>query len=331
MKIHVCGWSGKRNLGDDAYQLAFPKLFPQHDFAFSDTITPETDAQAVVLGGGDVLHPSFLKQLSHTALPAYAISVNVSDHLTKTVSKRFQQILVRDEYSVSALAERDIAADYMPDVALALKGDPENGKKLIQQMFQSEGREQYNKTVLVVINSHLLSDADHASSALEQITFLKFSYDLAIVMDSTPASFILVPFGTSMPWDDRISNAFVMSKCKFWKKNLVCYQPLSVTEALDMISAADAVMSSRLHSSIFSCTNHVPFVDITHNHKNQWFLETIRKTDWSVPYRRFDPEHCKTLLNQFLFDSEPYILELEMIDKVQQNILREKVANVCIF
>ena len=56
-----------------------------------------------------------------------------------------------------------------------------------------------------------------------------------------------------MPWDDRVSNGMVASFCKFWKKNVVLYDELEVQDALDIISAADVVISSRLHSTIFSC------------------------------------------------------------------------------
>src|SRR5207249_4018803 len=103
------------------------------------------------------------------------------------------------------------------------------------------------------------------------VDFTKFSYDLAWVSDNTACSFVFMPFGTEMPHDDRTSNAFVSSRIKFWQKNSVIYDKLTVQETLDLVSACDAMISTRLHSSIFSVLAGVPLLDVTHNHKNKWF------------------------------------------------------------
>lgn len=327
MKASVLGWYSKQNIGDEAFTFAFPLFLPHVDFTFSNYLS-HSNADAVILGGGDVMQRPFLKQLEGIQKPLYAISVNASDQLDDVTAKRFKKILVREYHSLKTLQDKGIDAEYMPDLAFLLEGNKENGKRLIKHAFQVEERDHYSKVVSVIINCHLFSDSDRSATASDQFTFLKFCYDLAAVIDNTNASFLFIPFCTSMPWDDRIANAVVMSKCKFWKKNVILYKPPQVRETLDMIAASDAVISSRLHSSIFSTASCVPFIDITHNHKNQWFLETINKTEWSCHYRRFDLERCKNLLNNFLSSPNEHISALRSINKMQREIITQKAIDV---
>jgi polysaccharide pyruvyl transferase WcaK-like protein len=166
----------------------------------------------------------------------------------------------------------------------------------IKPYFQN--RDLYQKKVVCVYNAHL--SVVQGQLARDQLNFLKVTNDLADIIDRTAASFVFIPFGNDDPWNDRITNSWLASKCKFWKKNFVIYDKISFQQALDIIASADAVISTRLHASIFSCVAKVPFIDITHHDKNLGFLQTVGLEDWSIPYWRFNYEKCLTLLNEFL-------------------------------
>jgi hypothetical protein len=105
---------------------------------------------------------------------------------------------------------------------------------------------------------------------------------------------------TMAPNDDRMSNAFVGGRVKFYRKNYVVYQKLSVQTTLDVLSCAQAVISTRLHSTIFSAISGVPFIDLTHHDKNLGFIRTLGKPEWSVPLWDFSSSSFNRLLGGFV-------------------------------
>jgi polysaccharide pyruvyl transferase WcaK-like protein len=284
MKITVLGWYGHGNVGDESYKASFPLLFPNDQLLFTNLIKPEHhDSDLFILGGGAVLEEPFIQQLrpfkNKIALSVTANKNNLQD---------FKQVFVRDVKSYQA-----IPSVLMPDAAFLLNPTQNDA---IKPYFQN--RDLYQKKVVCVYNAHL--SVVQGQLARDQLNFLKVTNDLADIIDRTAASFVFIPFGNDDPWNDRITNSWLASKCKFWKKNFVIYDKISFQQALDIIASADAVISTRLHASIFSCVAKVPFIDITHHDKNLGFLQTVGLEDWSIPYWRFNYEKCLTLLNEFL-------------------------------
>lgn len=86
--------------------------------------------------------------------------------------------------------------------------------------------------------------------------------------------------------------------------------------------AADAVISTRLHSTIFSITAHTPFIDITHNHKNAALLATVDKQQYSVPYEGFDVEKVQQMLKHLLWNRESTEKELQSLVDKQRALLK---------
>jgi polysaccharide pyruvyl transferase WcaK-like protein len=309
--INVLGFYGKHNVGDESYKLSFPKIFPQRQFEFTSKI--DNEPEQCILGGGNVISDHFLDQIYKLKCPKLSMSVSITKNDPIDRLNIFGKILVRDFASQELLKQHNIQSEYAPDFAFILEPQP------IDLTPYFAGKDQYEKKVAVVLNSYLLSDGSWL--AREFINFERVVLELASVFDTTPASFIFVPFSTGEPFDDRVSNAWLSSRCKFWKKNVVIYEPLDPQTTLNIISSVDAVISSRLHSSIFSCIAGKPFIDLTHHSKNLKFLESIYKKDWSVSYWHFDSSKFTSLLNGFLFDSKDYYTELETITKQHRKIL----------
>jgi polysaccharide pyruvyl transferase WcaK-like protein len=319
--IQVIGWYDKGNCGDESYKLSFPKLFPSYDFTFSDKIC--NTAGAHVLGGGDIVCEAFinvLKSANNKHIMSATMSnpdVDISD---------FRNVWLRDNRSIEIAAKSGIKAHYCPDFAFALKGDAERGRRITKALFKSDGADHYSKTVAVIINGHL--SGDHQQRADEQVAFQHMSYKLAKMMDTTNASFIFLPFGTKQPWDDRTANANVASKCKFFKKNTIVYSPLDVQNTLDVIAGVDAVISTRLHASIFAIASETPFIDITHNHKNLGLLETLNLMELSVSYGGFDAKRAAEILNRLLMNGGKIRDALADVATQQRSKLREFVQYV---
>src|SRR5581483_4131072 len=148
--IQVLGWTNKDNIGDEAYKLAFPKLFNK-EFSFSEKIQgkPET----VILGGGDVLYPSFFKTLSTVpTAKKYAFSVNIRpEHLESL--HIFDHILCRN--FIDLRPDNNPKIQFCPDFAFALEANKDNGKALVQSLFKEYRADLYDNLVIVVLNSFL--------------------------------------------------------------------------------------------------------------------------------------------------------------------------------
>jgi len=303
MKILVLGWYGHHNCGDESYKDTFRVLFPNHQLTFTENLT-QASVEAhdvIILGGGNVLRRGFIDQLLpfRNSKKIYGFSLGIEEPPTDDLSF-FTHIYARDAATLAKLQELNLPCSFLPDTALILQGDPVKGKAWIKKKFENEKCDLYSNIITVVVNSYMLH-GDLNGLARDAFSFIKFSYDFARVIDETPASFIFIPFGTQLPFDDRTTNAWVASKCKFWRKNLVVFDRMSYTETLDVIAASSLTISSRLHSSIFSFASGTPFIDVTHHSKNHLFLKMIDKTENSISFWRFDGDEMKQKINKMMF------------------------------
>lgn len=284
MEILVFGWYGHNNCGDESYKLSFPIMFPSHNFKFSNKIDKDEVANCdlIVLGGGNILKPNFFRELKKIPpdKPIYAISVG-GEQSYPDAYDRFKHFYVRDKVTYNMLEGHP--RTLMPDLAFCLQGDPYRGSELIKKHFEDNRLDLYEKIVVVNISAYLTSGGLD-KLAREAFHFLKFSYDLAQIVDDTPASFIFLPFGTRPPNDDRVSNGWIASKCKWWKKNYHVWGELTVQDSLDIIAASNLVISTRLHCSLFAFNCGTPLIDITHHDKNKNFLNLINKQKDSIFY-----------------------------------------------
>ena len=310
MNITALGWYDHGNIGDEAYKIAFPKIFPSHKFTFTDVL--QNDCECVFLGGGDVLQKYFLEQLKKTKIPKYAMSVNIGCQDVNLYIHLFKQCFVRN------LCPTTDTMLSVADFAFVLEACPEQGKKIIKRLFQENKADLYDRVIIIVLNAYLCSSEN--SLARDHINFDKVCYDLARIMDNTPASFLLLPFGNGFPHNDRLASSALYTKCKYWKKNVLLYKELSVQGTLDVVSAANMMIGSRLHASIFSCIGGTPFIDLTHHNKTALFLESINK-DWSVNYWNFNNERLKALMSDFQTNEQFYKEDLLGIAKKNRDLL----------
>jgi len=315
--IHILGWYDHDNIGDEAYKIAFPKLFPNHEFTFGEKIQGKPDT--IILGGGDVLNMKFLDILEqHPQAKKHALSINLRPEDIGDKLDPFGHIIARNFIN---LRMSNYKIQCFPDFTFVLQPNRENGKQLLKTLFDKYKAELYENVVVLTLNSFLC--VREKILARDYVAFDKICYDLSKLMDTTNASFVLVPFGNGFPQNDRISNAFVYANAKFWKKNLLLFEKISIQDTLDIFAAADAAISSRLHSAIFSCIGGTPFVDITHHSKNKMFLEFIGKSEWSLDFWHMDYYKAQDLLKDFLGNKEFFKEEVSKIDMSAKKLLSQ--------
>lgn len=290
VRIVVFGWYNHGNVGDESFIKAFRQVYPQHDFTFTDHISQshiDANYDLCIIGGGDIINKSNLQQIIKLSCPKIAMSVTVTKLSICEELKCLDMLYVRDHLSLSVLHNNGFFnSDYIPDIALCLTGNKENGKSLIANYFKENHSEHYKKVCTVVVNGHLWGTQSTISKFKN--VFFKHVDDLVDVMDSTNMSFLFVPFSIRAPWDDRVTNSFTSSQCKFWKKNCVIYDKLDVQSNLDIIAASDLIISSRFHGAIFGLGCNVPTVMISSHDKTSGFLNTINTPYadyWTTSYK----------------------------------------------
>ena len=303
IKILCFGWYNKGNCGDESYKVSFSKLFNNCDIDFVDRINPNECQKydLIILGGGNIVDKPYLRELNKIKnKDIYAFSVGVPNKIDIEDLSKIKHIYVRDIKSKEYLEKIGyLNTTFCPDAAFCFEPDPIRGKQLVKDLFI--GRDLYEKKIAITINSYLLGGREEL--ARDSITFQKFSMEMSSIIDNTNASFIFLPFSITEPRDDRVSNSWIASKCKYWKKNKVVYDKLDYKDVLDIISYTDVSINTRLHVSIFSLVSEKPFIDITHHSKNLGFLKTIDAENLSIDYWHFNFYEMKELLNKILNNS----------------------------
>jgi polysaccharide pyruvyl transferase WcaK-like protein len=316
MMIFVYGWYNHDNLGDESYKSSFKKTWPEHEFTFSDRVLDEDvdKYELCIIGGGDVIREKSLKHISRLNCPKISISVTITSLSLFPDIHILDHIYVRDMSSYNNLIKFGYdKVTYIPDISIILEGNKENGDRLISRLFEKNNCDKYNKVYTIVVNSHLVGNS--TTSFKDKIMFFKMTNDTVECIDNTPASFLFLPFSTSLPWDDRISNGLVNSYSKFYKKNCVIYDNLSVSDSIDIISASDMIISSRFHGLIFGLGNNIPTVTISFHDKMSGFCDTIGKS--YIDYWNFSASE----LNKHINKSEVVNIDRE---KIKQEY-REKI------
>lgn len=311
MNIIVFGWYNHDNIGDESYKLSFQSVWPNHKFTFGQVIhdDDENKYDLCIIGGGDVVRQRALRIVSTLKCPIITLSVTITNQSICSELKSVEHFYVRDEKSLQTLIDNGYTnATYIPDISIILEGDKVNGKQLISNLFLNNGLELYEKVYTVVINSHLLGDSQ--SKVRDKVIFDKMINDISELADSTNASFLFIPFSTRFPWDDRVTNGLANSFTKFSDKNCVIFNPLTITESIDIIAASDLLITSRFHGLIFGIGNQIPTITISFHDKISGFCETIKQN--YLDYYNMDFKQFKNQIREVTINT---------------NINRQKIKN----
>jgi polysaccharide pyruvyl transferase WcaK-like protein len=305
VKVAVLGWYGHGNCGDESYKISFPLLFPQHAFDFYDDYAAidESKYDIIVLGGGDVIKPFYVNGLESSKLPWIAISVTVTPESSLNSLSKFSRVIVRDQRSLIIASNYRGSVEYLPDLCFALTANRENGLENLSKRATKLGHLLTDKKVGVVLNSHVAFNSMDAM-ARDRLLFERLLDTLAYIVENTDSSFVFLPFSTRPPWDDRAIGGWLSDRCKLrYYKNITIYDEMDVQSVLDVVAACDAMVSTRLHSSIFATIAGVPFVDVLHHDKNLGFIQTLGAESWATWVSNLEAEKVNYLLRAFLNES----------------------------
>ena len=122
MKIAICGFYGKKNFGDDLFQSKFLSIFNENEVNFySDCVDIDVknykdesflNNDIYIIGGGNLINPSFWFFNQNIKKPIYFLNVSVSkdilnnlDFIKKLQNINIQKIYVRDYESEKIFKE----------------------------------------------------------------------------------------------------------------------------------------------------------------------------------------------------------------------------------
>jgi polysaccharide pyruvyl transferase WcaK-like protein len=244
MKINIVGWYGNKNIGDEAFR----DVFNQHLTNLTFSELPDLTADAIILGGGGVMGGNYLTGLETYKGPLYGIGVDIALNGPQWEALKqlpFKRIYVRSrEYA--DLAKKELSKIvYCPDLAFSL----------FDENRVSTKQNRFGIILSQDLAPHLKGDkGNHIATALRSIG-------------------VEVVFITLFQKDgsDHKMNLEVATKSRLPLFSLLL--PSTPTEALNLISSLDFVVSMRFHGAIFAALTGVPFIALANKGKCSLFCE----------------------------------------------------------
>ena len=266
--ILVLGFYDRRNIGDEAYKIAFSLLFNDSDIVcykcIDDVYNTEipSSVHTVILGGGDIINEYFMSKvcnyLKHFTGRVYGVSIGIPYKSCSHYLHIFDHVFVRsmNDYDICCKEIGEDNVSFHPDLAVFLQTSSSIIKKskttidigicLAQPLFVNN-----------VMASELLS------SICETLTNIKDRYDNVI--------FHLIPFNQNTSNEcecDEVVNKEVYDRLvnehMIGSNNVIMYDnlvtPLSILNFFN--NQIDIVICMRYHSVIFSLLTNTPFIPL---------------------------------------------------------------------
>lgn len=258
-KILILGYYDKNNLGDEAYRLVFPKLFPNDSLIFSNPHTILSSGQSladidcIVCGGGDLIENWFNKAFNllfkGVRCPVYAVSIGIT--FPSTINKQylghFNKLYMRHRGYYKELSNAMNGTENVeciPDLTFLL--DPVDSIPLQISM---------EKPIIGVF----------MATGMESLV-----PKLTETLDTLTTHFRIVMYAFNTSKLEHEGDTFFAKK---HFKYFVDEQTLNVTEMMGTMANLYLAICVRYHSHIFSIIQNVPFVSLAMTPKVQMLMD----------------------------------------------------------
>lgn len=137
VRITILGYYGKKNLGDDLFQVVLQKWYPSAVFINPEAVSTLEPTDIILVGGGDLVNDYFMKKINalvatlDSTPPVYGISLGFPyPNLAKSREhlKSFDYILTR---TTGILSDVIVPARYCDDIVWGLASP----KKIVSSSF----------------------------------------------------------------------------------------------------------------------------------------------------------------------------------------------------
>ena len=286
-RIFIIGYYNHKNLGDEQYKETFKIVFETYlgmrspMFIDCDKIESYSflDSDLIILGGGDILHPYFIRKIRNTfqsrsnQVIAFSVGIPYPDILLDSSLDFLDSIFIRTFQDIQIPIQ--IPVHYVPDVSYFLTQRQE--RNTIPSL------EHFNKKIIALT---LSQNIYHPSFQTEYNTCVCGFAQLVCRCIQSGFFVLLVPFNThdQAPYEnDKVLHKEIYGLIPDRFRNSVLNIDLTLTakEMMDLYSYIYMIIPMRYHSVLFSIYSGVPMVPVYTTRKVE---NLLRDTHWDVSY-----------------------------------------------
>jgi polysaccharide pyruvyl transferase WcaK-like protein len=279
--IPVLGWYHQQNVGDEAFKDVFRAALQAADP--SATISFHTPFNAlkspvpekIILGGGDVIRPFYLEKIPRTVkVFALGVGLGYESEIDLLRQANVPLALFRNLKDVELAHSRQMNAQYCPDLTFFIS-EPEPFREVSVQ----------SRKTLGVFLSDEISPTFERKESKDYLYYEYFKWELASILDELEEFYNIcfVAFSTTESINDHKVSLDIFRRMRARDRVSFVTDPLSMAQALGLVSQFDLVISMKFHGIMFAVNRGVPFVNIAGTRKTQSFCFENQLSHLSIP------------------------------------------------
>jgi polysaccharide pyruvyl transferase WcaK-like protein len=275
MRINILGWYNRGNCGDEAFKLAFKKIFPTEELNFQTPDGPILPADKYILGGGDVINPYYIDWINEYMIQHpgvmkefYVVGAGLGyqSELSLLHKLRPKKVWFRNLEDVYYAESQGFSADWTPDLVFNLQ--PEDLEPYVTTDYRTSEKK---KLMGVFLTDHVNQSYGRGDKTKESHYAEYLKWELAESLDYLAEwykiLFIPLSHGT-YAWDTRM-NMEVLARMKYASKQILIQEDINPADMIGLVSKLDMVVSMKFHGIVFPMLTKTPFVNIGLSRKTQ--------------------------------------------------------------
>lgn len=286
--IPILGWYNQQNVGDEAFKDIFRAAFRDADP--SATVSFHTPFNAlksplpgkVILGGGDVIRPFYLEKIPREVkIFPLGVGLGYESEIELLQRGNVPFALFRNLNDVKLAHSKQIDAEYCPDITFFVS-EPEP----VPVVLADSGK------ALGVFLSDEISPTSERNESKDYLYYEYFKWELASILDllSEFYNICFVAFSTTESINDHKVSLDIFRRMSMRDRVSFVTEPLSMTQALGVVSHFDLVISMKFHGIMFAVNQGVPFINIAETRKTQRFCLENNLAHLSIPRYSLEKE-----------------------------------------
>jgi len=295
--VEVLGWYNRGNAGDEFFRGSLRSLLGR-DLSFVSEVGVVT--QPCILGGGDVIKPAYLSQVSD-GRPVYLIGVGVSYESEVDLLREVNVagVIARSAEDQADFVRNGVDAVLAPDLAWLQF-------PTVSQMCMN-AREDLDPSEVCFLFADDISASSFLTDARELSHWEAYKWRMAEVMDhmrlfANPAT---LPLSSSHGHYDQRTALDVASRMRnFWDCRNVEYVA-DLDELLVALSGFKAIVSMKLHGLILGILAGTPVVNIGASQKTHRLMRSVGLAEYSVDPLAVSPDGFREIVVRAVEEQSP--------------------------
>jgi polysaccharide pyruvyl transferase WcaK-like protein len=267
----ILGYFGHSNCGDEAFKLAYKYLASASaklDFCNPNSIQIQSLSQSdhIILGGGNVIDPYFLKNLPiGISLSLIGVGLNSAKGLEELSKFTIQNCLVRNKIELEIFKEKFPQAMYIPDLVFSIASQVNLSTERNEQQVKSKSNKKKLGIVLsdrligAIINTEELS----LNRGLACISALRGLISIISYL-SNYYSLNFISFSSDTRHRDDLFSRLILSTVSPDPSKATFHDVSNDPNlGIETIGSMDLVISFKFHALVFCMLKGTPFVNLS--------------------------------------------------------------------